>query len=247
MIIRDMLDKCCCELTIAIEGCDAIGKATQTRLLASRINRLGFRSSKLIEVPVQDNVSYDKIYEMLDDGRAKQYPATFQALHILNRVLYQESALKDDIAKHDVMIFDRWNASSYAYGRASGVSHDELMCELTMVHDVDLTIILDGEPFAKSDKDTYEADAEFQACVRQSYIEWGKSQQTKGHVYIVNCNDTIEAVHEAIWTVCSEFWNKIRPTSNIIDIMPHIQAKIFAEELKKEIKHDENNPGPEVC
>ncbi len=239
-LIRDLGTTNKCRFVVVIEGCDMLGKATQSQLLAKRLSyRRGYSDVGLLEVPIRDKLSYPRIYEMLADGRAKKYPSTFQALHILNRILYQESSLKNEVDKYDALVFDRWNASSYAYGRAAGIEHDELMCELDLVATADLTIILEGKPFHKDNLDTYEADAPFQVAVRSAYYEWAKTQKRTGSVYVVDANDTIDAVHQAIWSICSDYIeNNIgaddEDANNVIDLHPYLDAKRYAETLKKE-------------
>lgn len=239
-LIRELGTTGKCRLVIVIEGCDMLGKATQSQLLAEHLSSTpGFASVGLLEVPIRDEISYPRIYEMLADGRAKKYPATFQALHILNRMLYQENILKKVVDKYDALVFDRWNASSYAYGRAAGLEQDELMCELDLVATADLTIILEGKPFHKDNLDTYEADAPFQVAVKSAYYEWAKTQKQSGSVYVVDANDTVSAVHEAIWSICTDYVrNNVANHENVIDLMPYLDAKRYAETLKKETEND---------
>lgn len=240
MKVRELTQGHSCRFTVAVEGPDRVGKHTQAQLLASRLQEVGgYRRVGLIETPVKDTQTHARIYEMLRDGRALKHPATFQGLQVLNRVLYQSTGLVHWMHQFDAFVFDRWNASSYAYGRASGLSHDELMCELDLVADVDLTIVLDGMPFPKDDLDAYERDVKFQDRVRDGYVEWARRVSGQ-RVYFVDANDTRDAVHEAIWHVVQQFTTP----DNVVDFKPHLDAKRFREQLERDRRGD--GGGPEV-
>lgn len=235
MKILDLIDKPRCKFTVAIEGPDRVGKATQARHLASRFERENrFRRVGIIETPIKDGTTHARIYEMLHDGRAKKFPATFQGIQVLNRILYQEVALKHWLMNYDAFVFDRWNASSYAYGRAAGLSHDELMCELDLVAEPDMTIVLDGDPFPKNDLDDYERDIRFQKKVRKAYIEWAELRP-KGHqTYIVDANDDIDIIAETIWELVSDTLDVMfPPTKNVVNIVPYIQARHAVDFMRK--------------
>jgi thymidylate kinase len=213
-----------CGLTIALEGPDRVGKATQTKMLVAKMsNMTGWSKTQLIETPINDDFTHTRIYQLLRNGNAVKYPATFQGIQIANRLLFQQDQLPDLLETMDALVFDRWNASSYAYGRASGLSREELYCELDLVSMTDMTIILDGPPYPKENLDDYEKNLDFQNKVREYYLEWAKGLP-KGHtVYVVDASDTIEAVHETIWEIVT---NKI-PTliDNVVDMKKWKQEK----------------------
>lgn len=218
--IAKSVDDVRCKFTVSIEGPDRVGKQTQTKLLGAALaTHWAFNNVGMIETPIKYGRTYNKIYDMLRDGTAKKYPSAFQGLQVLNRLQYQETFLREFMKEYDAFVFDRWNASSYAYGRASGLSAEEVRCLTELVADVDLTIILDGDPFPKSSLDDYEKDNAMQKRVREYYYEWAKSQPTKGCVYSVNANDTIESVHNAIWDITREWVeSKFGSENNVIDM-----------------------------
>jgi len=239
MKIRELTSNHKCRFTVAIEGPDRVGKQTQTKLLAKRlVNEQIFDDVAIIEAPIKDQYTHKRIYEMLNDGRAIQYPSTFQGLQILNRVLYQETSLKTILHRVDAIVFDRWNVSSFAYGRAAGIAADELICELDMVAETDLTILLEGKPYPKDNLDDYESNMLFQKRVRDGYIEWAQ-QYSKDKITVINANDTIDAVHETIWQTVSIWLQEHLVPNNVIDIMPYIQAKRFSDYLEKEFNNEE--------
>lgn len=236
MKIRDLAPGCRCGLTVAIEGPDRVGKHTQARMLANRLIVQGdWPEVGLIETPIRDELTYDRIYEMLNDGRAKKYPSTFQGIQIANRLLYQQ-ALSLFLFGYDALVFDRWNASSYAYGRASGLSREELLCELDLVADPDITIVLDGDPFPKDNLDDYEKDLKFQNDVRKYYEEWARGLPKGERVYIVDANDTVDAVHATIWQIVREFIPSLY--DNVIDMQK------WKQQRDKKAKTNGRQPDP---
>lgn len=239
MKITELVDGCRCTLTIAIEGPDAVGKQTQTRMLVDRLRSIDLAATG-VEVPVNDNVTYEMIYDMLNDGRALKYPATLQGLFITNRLIFQVTQLPKLLMRNDVIVFDRWNGSTYAYGRASGLSADELACTLPAVAVPDITILLSGASHVKSTLDVYESNTTLQERVAEHYVEW--AHMTKGRTYIIDADDTCDAVHEAVWYAVSA---ELESTSrrNVIDIMPHIHARRVAADLMKKISEFEGDGG----
>jgi len=130
---------------IVIDGPDKVGKKTQTELLAKNLVEKG-KSVFLLEVPVRSFL-HKKIYEMLDNGQAVSHPEMFQTFQFANRKIWQDSQLDHVLSHHDVVIFDRWNVSSWVYGRASGLSDDFLQVCGSDIIQPDFHYIFDGEPF----------------------------------------------------------------------------------------------------
>lgn len=176
---------------ITIEGPDKVGKATQSQLLATALN------CPLVEIPFRDSALHTKIYSMLRSGTALRYREAFQAFHVANRLVWQEHELPK--YNSDVLVLDRWNASTWVYGRASGLDESCLAAILDTMIDADLEVVLDGEPMAAAE-DSYEADVELCARVRELYRTWA---QTHGH-RVVAANRPINEVHEEILSIVSK-------------------------------------------
>lgn len=239
MKITEIINNCRCALSIAIEGPDSLGKQTQATMLVDRLGASDFVALS-VEVPCDDGITYNKIYDMLNDERALKYPATLQGLFIANRLIFQVTRLPHYLMKYDVLVFDRWNGSTYAYGRASGLSEEELLCTLDTVATPDITILLSGTAYAKSEQDTYEKNASLQERVASHYLEWARISQ--GKTYVIDADDTRDAVHEAIWEVVTTHLEKIT-RQNVIDIVPLIKARQAAAELLKSINEIEGGDG----
>lgn len=179
---------------IVIEGPDRVGKETQTKMLEERLTTLGYKVAR-VEVPYNDGLTYRVIYWMLKNGLAKTQPGLFQAIQVLNRVVYQTFALpwlKDDC---DFIIFDRWHLSAEVYGEASGVEPSLLTLLDKFISKVDLTFVLLGRAHSPEGRDVYENDSKFQTEVRRLYNEYAGRDPS---CITVDAEGTIQSVHDFI-------------------------------------------------
>lgn len=157
---------------IAICGPDQVGKQTQTNLLTRHLRASGYRVA-LVEVPIISRyASYKTIYWMLHNGMAVKYPNVFQFVHFINKLLFQEYDLRDMMHKYDYIVFDRWKLSSMIYGTCGGASAEFTQRMFDRLVTPDLTIVLDAPAYNVRENDAYEANREFQARVRESYVDW---------------------------------------------------------------------------
>lgn len=196
-----------CLLTIAIEGPDRVGKQTQTHMLVEYLRARGITVAS-VEAPVMSVSTADRIYQMLDDGRAKKYPALFQGLQLANRCQFVAGQLDDLLAENDVLIFDRWNASTHVYGTVAGLDSAALSCYEGIIPDVALTIVLHGPQRSTKadDLDTFERDVEFQRRVKSEYVKWAEGR--RDDAIIVNANGSIDEVARRIRLVVKNFIDK---------------------------------------
>ncbi len=158
---------------MALEGPDRLGKSTQAKLLADALSPSKYQfESCVVKIPYKDVYTYDRIYEMLFSGEAVEHPEVFQSFQALNRHIFQKDTLPKLASTHDLVILDRWNLSTKAYGTSGGVSVAATDSMLKGIEEPDLTFVFDGEPFAMdTEKDSYEEDNDFQARVRSYYKE----------------------------------------------------------------------------
>jgi len=155
----------------ALEGPDRLGKSTQAKAIARAFRTGGapFRGV-VIKIPYQDPYTYDRIYDMLFSGEAVKHPEVFQSFQALNRHIFQMDNLPELARDYDLIVLDRWNMSTYAYGNAAGVTKEATDVMLKGIEQPDLTLIFRGTPFGMdNEKDSYEADDSFQNQVRAFY------------------------------------------------------------------------------
>lgn len=152
---------------IVYEGPDRVGKATQSKLMTSSLQSLGYRATR-IEVPIA-NFLHPKIYSMLKSGFALKHPYFFQAIQVLNRFVFQLTAFRKMMKENDFIIFDRWSPSTWVYGLATGLPKWYVEFLLFGIKKPDYVVILNGMPHVTEMRDVYEKDVDLQSRVRDLY------------------------------------------------------------------------------
>ena len=166
-------------LLIAFEGLDQSGKQTQAEMLRDRLKQDG-RKSRLVSFPDYGTSIGEEIARALAGER--DYEAdVMQLLYIANR--YERKAdLKRWLDGGLILVSDRYQASSVAYGEAFGLDPAWLSDMQRFLPAPSLTILLDIAPETaakrkSSDRDKYERDLAMLARVRASYQRQAAGQQ----------------------------------------------------------------------
>lgn len=157
---------------IAFEGIDQSGKRTQSRLLASKLRRAGYRVAS-ISFPDYTTPIGRRIRAYLGGSRLPAH-----AVHMLYSANRWERGEKISrlIEQGKVAIADRYTASNLAYGLARGIDLDWLLNldrglpepEAVIVVDVGPRISLERKPRRR---DAHERDLEFLKRVRENYLQ----------------------------------------------------------------------------
>ena len=166
-------------LLIAFEGLDQSGKETQARLLrAGRLEALGHRV-RLASFPDYTTPIGREIGRALRDEH--EYPAdVMQLLYIANRY-ERKPELAAWLAAGDIVLCDRYLASSVAYGETQGLDAAWLTDTQRHLPVPDLTILLDIAPATAvarkaTGRDRYERDVALLTRVRESYRRQADAQ-----------------------------------------------------------------------
>jgi len=166
-------------LLIAFEGLDQSGKQTQAEMLRDRLKEDG-RKSRLVSFPDYGTSIGEEIARALAGER--DYDAdVMQLLYIANR--YERKAdLKRWLDGGLILVSDRYQASSVAYGEAFGLDPVWLTDMQRFLPAASLTILLDIAPETaakrkSSDRDKYERDLAMLERVRRSYQRQAAAQQ----------------------------------------------------------------------
>src|SRR5262245_23274988 len=105
-------------MLIAFEGLDQSGKETQARLLTTRLEQDG-HTVHFLSFPDYATAIGQEIRQGL--GSARDYvPEVMQLLYVANRFEYK-TRLEAWLAAGDIVVSDRYRASSLAYGEAQGL------------------------------------------------------------------------------------------------------------------------------
>jgi dTMP kinase len=158
-------------LLVAFEGLDQSGKQTQAESLRDWFASRG-RVCHLLSFPDYATAIGAEIHGALHGER--DYPAdVLQLLYVANRG-EKRAQIEKWMAKGDVVICDRYVASSIAYGEAHGIDPDWLTDIQRFLPAPTLTILLDILPETAvgrkaAGRDRFERDLELLARVRASY------------------------------------------------------------------------------
>lgn len=158
-------------MLIAFEGLDQSGKETQTRRLRARLEQEGYRV-RTLSFPAYETPLGEELRQALA-GQRDYTPEVMQLLYVANR-FEQKPRLDSWLAAGDVVICDRYRASSLAYGAAQGLDErwlDDIQRHLPVPS---LTLLLDIAPATAvrrkaTGRDRFERDLDLLGRVRDVY------------------------------------------------------------------------------
>src|SRR5687768_5030377 len=158
-------------MLISFEGLDQSGKETQARRLRSRIEQSGQRV-RAVSFPDYETPIGKELAAALAGAR-EFGPDVMQLLYVANRCEALPK-LEAWLADGDVIICDRYRASSVAYGEAQGLDPAWLEEIQRRLPRAILTMFLDIAPETAVTRkaigrDRYERDLALLARVRESY------------------------------------------------------------------------------
>ncbi|MGE0359175.1 MAG: dTMP kinase [Vicinamibacterales bacterium] len=156
---------------IAFEGLDQSGKQTQAEWLAAALRDAGYLVQTLSFPDYQTSIGAE-IGAALQGQRAYG-PDVLQLLYIANR--YEHAPrIRAWLAAGQMVVADRYAASSLAYGEAQGLDVAWLAETQRLLPAADLTVMLDIAPETslsrkRAARDKFERDLPLLARVRESY------------------------------------------------------------------------------
>jgi dTMP kinase len=158
-------------MVIAFEGLDQSGKETQSRHLRARLEQDG-RTVRSVSFPDYETPIGREIRQALS-GERNFGPEVMQLLYVANRFEYKPR-LDHWLAAGDIVICDRYRASSVAYGEAQGLDPGWLEDIQRPLPDARLTVLLDIAPPTaverkRTGRDRFERDLALLGRVRESY------------------------------------------------------------------------------
>jgi len=166
-------------LLIAFEGLDQSGKQTQAELLRDRLIAAG-RAVRLLSFPDYGTPIGEEIERALRGAR-NYAPDVMQLLYVANRYEWR-TEIERRRSDGEVLICDRYLASSVAYGEAQGLDPAWLLEIQRHLPQPDLTFLLDIAPEVSAkrktaDRDRYERDLALLGRVRTSYLRMAKNSE----------------------------------------------------------------------
>ena len=188
-------------MLIAFEGLDQSGKETQARYLRARLEREGHRV-RAASFPDYETPVGIELRKALA-GERDFSPEVMQLLYVANRFEYKPR-LESWLSDGDVVVCDRYRASSVAYGESQGLDAAWLEDIQRFLPAADITVLLDIAPETAverkaRDRDRYERDLGLLARVRESY----RRQAARSGWLIINAEQSRDevgrAVEQAVW------------------------------------------------
>ena len=188
-------------LLIAFEGLDQSGKQTQAELLRDRLIA-AHRSVFLLSFPDYGTPIGEEIERALRGAR-NYAPDVMQLLYVANRYEWR-TEIERRRNDGEILICDRYLASSVAYGEAHGLEPAWLLEIQRHLPQPDITFLLDIAPEVSArrktaDRDRYERDLALLARVRESYIR----QAANGWVRLSADRDRTQ--------VAADVWASVEP------------------------------------
>ncbi|HEY3383231.1 MAG TPA: dTMP kinase [Vicinamibacterales bacterium] len=179
-------------ILIAFEGLDQSGKETQARLLGARLTEAGRRVLP-VTFPDYSTPIGTELHRALH-GERDYGPDVIQMLMIANRYEWKPAIVRA-MGEGQVVIADRYLASSVAYGEAQGLDADWLFDAQKYLPAPALTVMIDIAPETaagrkRANRDRFEQDLAMLARVRVSY----RRQATRPGWIAVDGERSIEAV-----------------------------------------------------
>jgi dTMP kinase len=180
-------------LLVAFEGLDQSGKQTQADLLREYVTSAG-RVCRLLSFPDYATPIGQELSRALH-GQHEYGADVMQLLYVANRY-EKRPQMERWLGDGDVLVCDRYTASSVAYGEAQGLDAGWLAEIQRFLPPTDVTILLDIAPETAVQRkahgrDRYERDLALLSRVRESYTR----QAARGGAWVtVNGERSKEAV-----------------------------------------------------
>jgi dTMP kinase len=185
-------------MLIAFEGLDQSGKETQARHLRTRLSHDG-RKVRAASFPDYETPIGIELRQALA-GERDFSAEVMQLLYVANRFEYKPR-LESWLAAGDIVVCDRYRASSVAYGESQGLDAAWLEDIQRFLPPADITVLLDIAPetaVARKSvgRDRYERDLGLLARVRDSY----RRQAARGGWIVIDAEHSREHVGQAVTT-----------------------------------------------
>ena len=181
---------------VAFEGIDQSGKETQARRQKARLVAAGFEVVEF-DFPCYTTAIAKEIERALAGDRSYT-PDVLQLLFIANRFEYKPR-IAQALDGGAVVLCDRYQASSIAYGEAFGLDAAWLTDSQRLLPQPDLTVLLDIAPATAAsrklaNRDRFERDLSLLERVRASY----RRQAAHGQWAVVDAEGTPDEVEVAV-------------------------------------------------
>ena len=181
---------------IGIEGIDAVGKRTQTTLLASWLQSKGITTG-ITSFPDYSTRIGGEIHDFFH-GTVEYPPEVIHMLLAANR-WENKRKIESMLAEKQVVVVDRYSESNLAYGVANGLRLGWLQSLEAGLPKTDLVLVLDASPSAlhgrrPETRDPYERNSDVQENAREAYRRLARKFGWK----IIDASQGVQKVHDSL-------------------------------------------------
>jgi len=191
---------------IAFEGLDGSGQTTQANLLKDFLIKKGFEVV-LTKEPTSDSRPGKEIRKILNEEKTA-LPRQLQKLFAEDRDWHQKNKIVPALKKRQIVISDRSQFSSFAFGVANGVALDYLLSLNNKFIEPDLVILL--KTSAKTSIQRIKNRGEKQTLFeKEKQLEkvwqvFEKLSKKFKNIVIVDGERTIEEIHQNIKQIINQ-------------------------------------------
>lgn len=182
-------------LIIGIEGVDAVGKQTQSRLLEVWLQQNGFECV-VMSFPDYETPIGKEIRAFLS-GERNFPPEVRHMLFAANR-WEKASVIANYQDEGKIIIVNRYTESNLVYGLANGLSIEWLIGLERGIRKTNLVLVLDAPPnmldSRRSEKDSYEKDLNLQLRTSILYKELASAYGWS----VVDATKSVDQIHHSI-------------------------------------------------
>lgn len=197
---------------IVIEGVDAAGKGTQSRMLYEQLSKKRIKVARMA-FPDYETPIGKEIRAFLSGKRV--YPAELQHLLFAANRWEKLEEILSHLSAGKVIIIDRYTESNLAYGLANGLRAGWLAnlekglpaSNLVLVLDAPVRSLASRRP--DTTKDSYERSSTLQGKAKNAYRELARKHGWK----LVEANESVEAVQAALLAAVREALKRDRGVS----------------------------------
>ena len=191
---------------IAFEGLDGSGQTTQTNFLKNRLVKEGFKVI-LTKEPTKNNEAGKFVNKILNQGKKLSLNKLkkLQEGFAKDRNWHQENIVRPSLKKDKIVITDRSQFSSFAFGASSGIDLDYLLKINEKFIEPDLVILLKTSPKTSiqriQKRGIKETIFEKEKQLKKVWDVFEKLAKRFKNIVIVNGEKSIEEIHEKVWQI----------------------------------------------
>jgi dUTP pyrophosphatase len=197
--------KGCSGKLIVLYGINNLGKSTQAKLLVERLKTNGYQAEYLKYAIYSLAPSGPILNDYLRNGNPFDLSAReAQTIQALNRTQYQADLIAKLKAGINVIAED-YKGTGIAWGLGTGVDEKFLKDINSHLIEEDLVFLFDGERFRQAIEANHKHENNEDLITK---VRWAHLKLREEYGWFkINANETIEAIHEELWTKTLELLN----------------------------------------